>query len=76
MLGKFKGFNVPRKDPQRTNGIPIDADQTLKNKFCYKAKSIDCSGCLECLFCHIERDGTNAAFQEWYKAKGKVQYDG
>lgn len=74
MLGKFKGFKVPRKDPRRTNGIPKDEEKTLKNKFCYKARSLDCLGCAECLFCPDGRPENDQAFKEWYKAKGKVNY--
>ena len=77
MLGKYKGFNVPRKDLNRVGGMPSDEEQTLENKFCYHARSIDCIRCIECLFCASSsgREDNNAAFNEWYAAKGKVGYD-
>jgi hypothetical protein len=75
MLGKFKGLNVPRKDPERSGEFPDLVDKTLKNRFCYKARTEDCTGCGTCLFCMDGKERNDTAFQEWYAAKGKVAYD-
>ena len=69
MLGKFKGFNVPRRDFGR-NG---KGSSTLKISFCHRSNVADCLECEFCLFA-THRAGQREAFEEWHAAKGKVAY--
>ena len=78
MLDKFKGLNVPRPDPNSKKDYNDLED--IRRKFCYKSRMDDCDQitCSECMF-NIEPtvypDYDTSIFDEWYKMKGKVQYD-
>ena len=82
-MKKFRGLFVPGPDLNR--GEILFAAST-KQKFCFKCKVSDCkaigdNNCDKCLFFNITKDDgifpeyDLNAFDIWYAAKGKVQYD-
>ena len=71
MLGKFKGFNVPRRNPHHGK---IVSNYIGTNPYCYATRTEDCQDCEFCLFSKCREENLKA-FQEWHKAKGKVKYD-
>lgn len=82
-MKQYKGFYIPRADLERVKlrkEIHEYADSHVREA-CYVAKKSDCdttgknrNDCFACLFGDIEKEQIEA-FDEWFKAKGKVQYD-
>lgn len=79
----FKGFFVPPPDNLNQSRQEQESGN-IKQQFCLKAISqYDPSGCGTifkstcniCLFFMASEKLHNAAFWEWYEARGKVQYD-
>ena len=77
MLGKYKGFYVPGKDPAR----PKQTQRNPKIRFCRQSKMKDCEStgekfadCSKCLFYNFSNGEQENAFEEWHQAKGKVAY--
>lgn len=84
-MRRFKGLYIPRADPGRVNcekrGIG-EAPMNLRRAFCYRSRLDDCEdagkerrACDGCLFYCYSIEGQKGAFDEWYKNKGKVEYD-
>lgn len=82
-MKQYKGFYVPRADKDR-----VETRQSLgeyakshTQEACFVAMENDCdktredsNDCYLCLFGDSEKE-QKEAFNEWFKAKGKVEYD-
>ena len=72
----YKGLHIPKAKKNSKN-----KGHSLKKTFCYRTAIDDCNRveCDECLFFDVTKEEfpeyNVEAFFEWFKAKGKVQYD-
>ena len=76
MLGKYKGFYVPRKESCRD----ILNAKNVRQVFCFKSNQKDCQDitdegdCRLCLFYVSSYGFQEESFNIWHAAKGKVPY--